>query len=208
MSGALQERPQESIVAIGEDLHRVLARLAPGLRVIPGREAALLDALRREIARLDASCAELATGLNAARAAAEAEGRAAGYDAGRAAAAAMIAEARRHRDEVINGVQDEAVDLAFGLAARLIDREIARDPALVRACVASWRRAAAIAGACTVALHPDDAAAFTMTGMPGDGVRVVPDNGVRRGSCRIESAGGACEAGFDLQLGEVRDAIC
>ena len=203
MSGA----PQERIAAIGEELPRVIARLAPGLRVIPGREAALLGALRREIARLDVSCSALSMELDGARAAAETEGRAAGYDAGRAEAAVMIAEARRYRDEVIDRVQDGAIDLAFGLAARLIDREIARDPALLCACVASWRRAAEIAGACTVALHPDDAVAFTLAAAPGDGVRVLQDAGVRRGGCRIEAAGEIFEAGFDLQLGEVRDAI-
>jgi flagellar biosynthesis/type III secretory pathway protein FliH len=56
-------------------------------------------------------------------------------------------------------------------------------------------------------MHPDDAAAFATIAAPGDGMRVVPDGDVRRGGCRIEHAGGVVEAGFDLRLGEARDAI-
>ena len=196
----------QEATALKRDLCRVTAGLAPALRVIPGREAALLDALRREVARLDEACGTLATGLDGAREAAVREGRAAGYAEGRADAAAIVAEALRFREEVLDRATDEGIALAFALSAQLVGREITRDPALYRACVAAWRERACGTTACEVALSPEDAELFWSGGAPPAGVRVVPDASIARGTCRIEWLGGAVETGFGPAWEELRHA--
>jgi len=193
--------------ALGVEFHRLAAGLAPAVRVIPGREAALLDGLGREVARLTAACGALSAEIDAARGAAISEGRLEGYAEGRADAAALVQEALRFRRETFESIADEGIDLAFTVAAQLVGGEFRRDPALFRTCLTAWRDRACAGAACEIWLHPADASVFWGTGAPPEGVRVTPDETLSRGTCRIESARGVADAGVHVQIEEMRNAV-
>lgn len=180
--------------------------ILPGIRVIPGREAAKLRCLSAEIERLEAACVAARAELERQRDTARAEGRAEGYSEGRADSLNLVSEAVRFRAEMCETLPAEAMDLAFAIAGRMLDREIDRDPAVFCDLVAAWKLDACGSGPCTIRLNPSDAAAMDPGAGGLVGVSIVADADLPRGACRIFAGDGVFDAGFDARIEALRNA--
>ncbi|MBI5524747.1 MAG: hypothetical protein HY897_00280 [Deltaproteobacteria bacterium] len=163
--------------------------------------------LEEEIGRIEAACAEIPAEMDRLREAARKEGADAGYHEGCSDARGLVAEALRFRAETREVLSAGAIELAFSIAQRLIERELERDPAVFAGLVEKWRREACASAACTIHLSPADAAALDAEAAPLDGAFVVADPSLPRGACRIEAGDDMFDAGLDARLGALRDAV-
>lgn len=149
-----------------------------------------------------------------------ARGFAEGERAGTAAAAAQTASMFDRlagsleqldivRRDMIRATERQMVELAIAVARRIVHREVSLDADLLVAMarVALDRLGERVQA--TVRLHPGDmeaAGAARLAGL-GMSVTVVPDAGVARGGCLVESALGRLDAGVDAQLRELARAL-
>ncbi|HSL58077.1 MAG TPA: FliH/SctL family protein, partial [Acidimicrobiales bacterium] len=170
-----------------------------GVDLDPIRKAAW--AAGERAGRAEGHAAGYEAGLAEGLAAGRAEGLRSGAEDGRRAMAALIERATAavagaagelaRRDAVALGeVADEVADLAIGLAAAILEREVAAatDPgrdALARALALAPDRGPVLAR-----LHPDDAAGLGADPIdelaPGRELRLVADPTVGVGGCVIE----------------------
>lgn len=148
-------------------------------------------------------------------------GRAEGYAAGVAAEADRARPERARlvtsvdtlaaaRGEMVRATEHQMVELALAVARRIVQREVSldRDLLVSMAHVALQRLEQGVAA--TVRFNPDDYAstiAAQTTRWAGLPVTVVPDPGLPRGECRVDSAFGRVQAGVEAQLQEVGLAL-
>jgi flagellar biosynthesis/type III secretory pathway protein FliH len=197
--------PKESCRDAKARFERVCDSVLPGIRVLPGREAAKLRFLQDEIARLDAACAHIPAELDRLREAARKEGAEAGYREGRGDAIALVTEALRFRAETHEALSVAAIELAFSIAKRLLEREMDRNPAVFAGLVSRWR-CESCAADCAIRLNPADATAIEAEGADLNGASVIADPSLPRGACRIETGDDILDVGLDARLEALRDA--
>ena len=114
-----------------------------------------------------------------------------------------IREVSALRRTVLDAADDDLMQLAVGLARRVLHREIHLDPdvLLAMAHVALGRlgdRAVA-----TVHLNPDDLAAMSPSQTARDALTLAADPELPRGGCRVSSAHGEVDLGIDAQMTEL-----
>ena len=141
-----------------------------------------------------------------------AQGERAGFEAGGQRVEAMLRRLAATIDELTTlrrsmmaQAEREMVELALAIARRVVLREVSidRDLVVTIARVALERLGGTSA---TIRLHPDDHAAVTAQlgeAWAGLRVRIVPDDGVRRGGCKVESDCGFVDASIDAQFEQI-----
>jgi flagellar assembly protein FliH len=113
----------------------------------------------------------------------------------------------KERDRFLQAVEHEVVELAMGVAARILRREAQMDPLLLTGAV----RVALgqLAGSTQVRLRVPAAElelwTEAMALLPNLAVKpvVVPGDGMRLGDCMIETEMGSVDLGIRSQLGEI-----
>jgi flagellar assembly protein FliH len=108
----------------------------------------------------------------------------------------------KERKQYFAEVEGEVVKLALAIAARVLQRESAMDPMLLKGVVAVALAKLGDAKGAVLRLHPGDAAMWH-DAMRHSGLEVAGDASMERGELRLEAAGGVAELGVAAQLVEV-----
>ena len=145
------------------------------------------------------------------------QGERAGAEAGGRRAEAMLRrmastleELALVRQQMIQQAERQMVQIALTIAKRILHREVTLDPDLTVAMArVALDRLGEQSGA-TIRLHPENYAA-AVGGAQGEWsseqVKVISDDNVSRGGCRIESSFGFVEAGVEAQFDEIEKAV-
>lgn len=211
------------------------ARLPAEAEVCTGQEQAVADLERKReeaealLARAQRQAQALVQEGEAKRASIEKEAYEAGYRRGyeealarareeaeeiRAEAKALLAEARRVREEIIAASEPEVVALAVAVAGAVVHRQLQVAPdtvvAVARAALRRLRRRQHL----VVYAHPEDlewlrAERQSLQQELGEEATLhfLADPAVARGGCRVESEGGQVDATVDGQLERLRQAL-
>lgn len=107
------------------------------------------------------------------------------------------------RPRVIETAERDVMQLAVGMARRVLHREVQLDPdiLLAMARVALVRLGHRVVA--TAHLHPDDLAAIERPGVAIDGLTLRADPDLPRGGCRLVSDAGEIDLGVDAQMSEL-----
>lgn len=147
-----------------------------------------------------------------------AAGERSGAEAGAQRAEALVRRLTETLDELANlrrivasDAEHDLVRLALAVAKRVVQREVQLDRDLVAALAhVALERLDAGRGPATIKMHPDDIAQVSpRVGADWDraAIRLVPDTGVARGGCIVESGNGRVDATLEGQLDEVTHAL-
>lgn len=146
-----------------------------------------------------------------------AQGERAGLEAGGKRAEAMLRrlaetleELSGLRDNMVRQTERELVQLAIAIARRVLHREVSVDAELTAALAHIALERLGGPTPATVRLHPDDYAYVTSgqaTPLSGRQVEILPDPGVARGGCLVESEFGFINASVDAQVDEIARAV-
>lgn len=113
------------------------------------------------------------------------------------------------RESLTHRTEQQVVELALAVAARIVHRELSldRELLLVMARIA-LDRLSDVAQA-TIRLHPDDEAAArgTRDSWPAGAVRIVADPSIRPGGCVVQTDCGIVDVGVDAQIKELSTAL-
>jgi flagellar biosynthesis/type III secretory pathway protein FliH len=188
-------------------------------RVVPAVVVAAEEQAKAILARAEAEAQASTERLAAARAEAVAAGRAEGVRQGReeghaealgilaAARAQGLAEHRKHREA--------GIAIGRKMAEKILGRALALDPSIIaelaeQAILASRPRG----GPVVVHAHPEDVAALTHARQAWlaslaavTDIRVVPEAGLERGSCVVETPVGRLDARLATQLDALEAAL-
>jgi len=107
------------------------------------------------------------------------------------------------RPRVLETAERDVMQLAVGMARRVLHREVQLDPdiLLAMARVALVRLGHRVVA--TAHLHPDDLAAIERPGVAIDGLTLRADPDLPRGGCRLVSDAGEIDLGVDAQMSEL-----
>jgi len=106
------------------------------------------------------------------------------------------------RKRYFTEVEGEVVKLALAIAARVLQRESAMDPTLLRGVVkVALSKLGDVKGA-VLHMNPVDEEAWS-DAMKHLGIEIVGDATLERGELRLEAAGGVAELGIAAQLVEI-----
>src|SRR5262249_41175662 len=142
-----------------------------------------------------------------------AQGEKAGFEAGGRRAEAMlrrlaatIEELTTLRKSMIAQAEREMVQLALAIARRVVQPEVTihRDLVMTIARIALDRLGGQTSA--TIRLHPDDYAVVVEShgeDWAGLRVKVVADDGVSRGGCKVESDVGFIDGSIDAQFQQI-----
>ncbi len=146
-----------------------------------------------------------------------AQGERAGVEAGGKRAEAMlrrvaqtIEQLSQLRRTIVRETERQMVQLAIDLARRIVHRELTLDPTLVAAMAHLALERLGESTPATIRLNPEDyAVVATQRGEQWEGsqVAIVPDPGVARGGCVVESDFGTVDGRLDAQFDEVTRAL-
>ncbi len=121
----------------------------------------------------------------------------------RARLASTIAEVAALRRRVLDLAEHEVMQVASGMARRILHREVQLDPDILLAMARVALGRLGDQAVATVLLHPLDLAAISATGPAGAGLRLESDASLPRGGCRIKAEHGEIDLGMDAQLDEL-----
>jgi flagellar assembly protein FliH len=121
----------------------------------------------------------------------------------RARLAATIAEIAGLRRQVLESVDVDVMELAVGMARRVLHREVQLDPdiLLAMARVALGRLGTRVVA--TAHLHPADLAALGPAPAAPEGLTLAADPDLPRGGCRLVADSGEVDLGIDAQMTEL-----
>lgn len=114
------------------------------------------------------------------------------------------------REQMIRQTEEQMVQLALGVARRIVHREVTLDKDLLIAMARVALDRLGESAKVTVRLNPEDFQATIRAqaaAWHGTHVTVVADARVSRGGCRIDSDFGAIDAGVDAQIQELAHAL-
>ena len=121
-----------------------------------------------------------------------------------------ITELTALRASMIRQTETQIVELALGVARRVVHREVSLDRNLMIAIVRVALDRLGESAHVTVRLHPEE---FEATGaarlaeFAGTDITFAADARVGRGGCRVESEMGMLDAGVDAQIQEIARAL-
>lgn len=108
----------------------------------------------------------------------------------------------KERKRYFAEVEAEVVKLALAIAARVLQRESAMDPILLKGVVkVALSKLGDVKGA-VLKMHPEDVDAWHVA-MKHSGLEIAGNALMERGDLRLEAAGGVAELGVAAQLVEV-----
>lgn len=137
---------------------------------------------------------------------------AAGWEAGQARAAEIIARAAAERDAALASAERDVVELALGVAAKILGREVERGAAvdIVAQALSAVRRARRV----RVRISPLDAESVRAREpelaarlAQGAGLDLCEDPSIARGGCLVETENGVVDARLETQLEALRRAL-
>jgi flagellar assembly protein FliH len=182
---------------------------------VKGEAASIIAEARAEAARIKARATE--EGKQAAIAAVEAtlrlrlEQQLKSGLAALAAAAQRIAESRHQWQQ---HWESHAIKLAAAIAQRLCRRELVRDPAITQAWIREALELAAGNAQITLRLHPADHSALLaqarqiaqqVAGLAP--VRIVADESITAGGCRVDTEFGSLDQQLEAQLARITEEL-
>ncbi len=197
----------------------------------PGVEeaAAVRARLEREVAETEEKCRAMVAAAEDRVAAIEAEARekgmAKGREEGRAAADAQLQEAlarlealmdalKRERGQLHERYRDDIVTLVKVMVDKVLFHEVATNPKVIEACLATALNYVVENSAVRVQLHPDDLARLReiMLVNPdafgnAEQIELVENPALTPGGCRLESAFGDVDAGVETRRQRLFAAI-
>jgi flagellar assembly protein FliH len=121
-----------------------------------------------------------------------------------------LEELTQVRAQMIYQTERQMVQLALGVARRVVQREVSLNPDLLIAMARVAMERLGETAQVKVRLHPDDyeaAGAARVAQLAGSNVMILADAHLSRGGCRIESDMGILDAGVDAQLQEIARAL-
>jgi len=128
-----------------------------------------------------------------------------------AAVEALLRELENRQKELHKQAVDGCLSLACAIAERLVHREVLADPKVVEGTLAEALSLATCNGAVTVTVHPQDRETvqqflpeLVVNLESADGFRVVGDERVAPGGCRILTDRGEVDARLETQLVNIR----
>lgn len=131
----------------------------------------------------------------------------AGEEQSRSRIAAALAQIDREREDYMQAVEQEVVDLALAVAARILRREAQMDPLLLTGAVRVALGQLTRTTAARLKVPETEAALWseTVTHLPNLIVQpvVVPVPGMLAGECELETALGSVDLGLRAQLAEI-----
>lgn len=132
----------------------------------------------------------------------------------RAEAAALLAEARRLREEIIAASEPEVVDLALAVAARVVHRQLQVEPETVVSVVRAALQRLCLRRQLVVFVNPHDLEIVrshreSLQQEVGEEATLyfLADPAIAPGGCRVESEGGQVDTTIDGQLQRLRQAL-
>jgi flagellar assembly protein FliH len=125
---------------------------------------------------------------------------------------AAAGELARLKDELVAETESHVLDLAVETAGRILHQEIQAGRYEIDAIVRDALRCAPAARDVVVRLHPADHAHLQATAgepesAPQCAVRLVPDPGLGRAECVVETAEGTMDARHESQLEQAHKAL-
>ena len=107
------------------------------------------------------------------------------------------------RRRVLDEAEHDLMQLAVGMARRVLHREVQLDPDILLSMAHVALRRMGERPVATARLHPEDLAAMTRQNTAVEGLTLVSDPEVPRGGCRLESVVGEVDLGVDAQMTEL-----
>ncbi len=127
---------------------------------------------------------------------------------------ALVAELNAQQDTFFARLEQEAIELALAVAAKVLDYEVEAHPEIVVAQVRRCLRRVKERERIRLRVHPDDVALVRAQKedlvRTYDGIErldILDDQRVGRGGCEVESVNGILDARLDRQLKEVARAL-
>jgi flagellar assembly protein FliH len=121
----------------------------------------------------------------------------------RARIAATVREIAGLRRRVLDAAEHDVMQLAVGMARRVLHREVQLDPDILLSMAHVALGRLGDRPVATAHLHPDDLAAVHQPSAVAEGLTLVGDADVPRGGCRLVTAGGEVDLGVDAQMTEL-----
>ena len=126
----------------------------------------------------------------------------------------LIGELTREKKEFLRQVETEVLNLAFAIAEKILNHEIATDKDVICKVLGGALKKIVDQDGMRIRVNPDDYRCLTerkadiFPGMEGlNDVVLEEDTAIGRGSAVIESAFGEVDARLDQQLSELRTAL-
>lgn len=107
------------------------------------------------------------------------------------------------RRRVLGAAEHDVMQLAVGMARRVLHREVQLDPDILLSMAHVALGRLGDRPVATVHLHPEDLATINQQRMVTEGITLVGDPDVPRGGCRIVSPSGEIDLGVDAQMTEL-----
>lgn len=136
-----------------------------------------------------------------------------GAHEGHTEATKLLGYARAEYERLLQAQEQDMLDLSFGIAQRIIAREIALNPDVVKGIVLNALDQVRNKRQIVLIVHPEDALmleqdrALLGSRVEGAKLYIEEDDRVERGGCVIETESGRVDARLDVQLGALRDAL-
>jgi flagellar biosynthesis/type III secretory pathway protein FliH len=126
----------------------------------------------------------------------------------------FLAEGRRIRDEMLEHVEPQVVELAVTIAENLVGRQLAAEPETIVSIVHNALRQLREAGEVVVRLHAEDLP-LCREHLPDlqsnlreqSTLHLLVDSGLARGHCRVETSGALIECLLDERFAALRATL-
>jgi flagellar assembly protein FliH len=114
-----------------------------------------------------------------------------------------IREISALRRKVLDAADHDLMQLAVGMARRILHREVQLDPDVLLAMAHVAIGRLGDRAVVSVHLHPADLAVMSTSGSSREALTLVADLDVPRGGCRLSSEHGEIDLGIDAQMTEL-----
>jgi flagellar assembly protein FliH len=107
------------------------------------------------------------------------------------------------RRRVLEAAEHDVMQLAVGMARRVLHREVQLEPDILLSMAHVALRRMGDRPVATARLHPEDLAAITTQSAVVEGLTLMADPEIPRGGCRLVSSVGEVDLGVDAQMTEL-----
>lgn len=134
-------------------------------------------------------------------------------ESGRAKAARLMVAAEEHARERTLSSREELIDLATGIAAKILGEQLERDPRLMTAVAERCLAQCATARRITLRVNPADLEAVEgalprlKEGTEAQVLNLTADDTISRGGCILDTEIGQIDGQLQTQLQAIREAL-